>query len=115
VNRLKKMTFGVRLALADLAFACGLMSVLLMLGLRVAGGSDARGGYVTDLTTTGTSDFVAYLQETYGELDNALRTATYLHDRLIAKGNPMKHITAKDIRDFLAPSRRTAKRKRRTK
>ena len=90
MKKIGNMFFGVRLALADLAFACGLMSVLMLLGLRVAGGSDARGGYVTDLTTTGTSDFVAYLKETYGELNNALRTATYLHDRLSAKGNPFK-------------------------
>ena len=90
MNYLMKKLFAVRLALAGFAFSCGLLSVLVMLGLRVTGGTDARGGYVTDLTTTSTSDFVAYLKETYGELNNALRTATYLHDRLSAKGNPFK-------------------------
>lgn len=90
MKRLKQAVFAMRLALADFAFSRGLFSVLAVLGLMVAGGTDARGGYVTDLTTVATSDFVAYLKETYGELNNALRTATYLHDRLSSKGNPFK-------------------------
>jgi hypothetical protein len=86
----KNMLFQARLALATLFFGWGLFGVLAVLQLRVMGGTDARGGYVTDLTTVGTSDFVAYLKETYGELNNALRTATYLHDRLSAAGNPFR-------------------------